>query len=137
VGSVPPPTAAPRRLVASIERGPCYGRCPVYTVRVFADGAVEFEGRQHVGTVGVATGKLSAAELVQLAAAFESRRFESLKAEYADPRTTDLPWVTVSNGRKTVRHYTGDESAPKALTELEAAIDRLVGTARWLAGPEQ
>jgi hypothetical protein len=133
-----PKLAAPagHTLIASLERSPCYGRCPAYTVRVFADGAVEFDGRQFVGTLGPSRGVLSAAQVAALQQAFATAQFDALKPAYRDTRTTDLPWVTVSNGSKSVHHYTGDESAPPALTELEATIDRLVGTSTWVLGPE-
>jgi hypothetical protein len=131
------PASAPHELLASLERTACYGRCPAYVVSVYADGVVEFDGRQFTATQGLAKATLTADELAAVRRALDASGFASFKAAYADTRTSDLPWATVQVGRKSVRHYTGDESAPPALTELERALDVLLGTSRWLAGPEQ
>src|SRR4051812_48338248 len=43
----------------SMERTPCYGTCPVYTILVSGDGAVSFDGRTHVLKTGKATARIS------------------------------------------------------------------------------
>ena len=36
----------------SLERTPCFGRCPSYKVALYGDGRVEWVGKANVGTVG-------------------------------------------------------------------------------------
>ena len=49
---------------------------------------------------------------------------------------TDMPSaftsLTVDGKTKTVRHYHGDFSAPKELTELEDKIDEIVNSNQWI-----
>jgi hypothetical protein len=130
-----PPSEAPR-LVASLERGACLGACPVYKVEAFDDGTVRFVGVRFVGHPGVSSGQLSPAQLADLRAVFARFDFDELKS-YENTQTSDMPWVTLSNGRKTVRHYLGDERAPASLTALEKELDQLMHTARWLADPDR
>lgn len=119
------------RLVASLERGPCYGTCPTYKVEAFDDGSLVFSGGRFVSQPGVFKASLSAAQLTEVKQLFEKYGFGNFK-NYQNTQTSDLPWVTVSNGTKTVRHYTGDESAPANLAALEGELDRVLNTAQWL-----
>ncbi len=125
--------AAPLPL-ASLSRGPCFGRCPEYQVEVFSDGRVRFEGRRHVATVGEAVGQLDAAQLSALEARFEAARFTDFAGRYERADTTDLPVVVLAYQGRAVRHALGDSSAPAALTQLEDDVDTLLGTARWVTG---
>jgi len=129
------PEEAPR-LVASLQRGPCLGVCPVYKVEAFDDGTVRFTGGRFVGHPGVSTGHLSPAQLADLRAVFARFNFDELKS-YENTQTSDLPWVTLSNGRKTLRHYQGDGRAPASLTALEKELDQLMHTAQWLGDPDR
>ncbi len=124
-------------LVASLERGPCYGRCPTYAVRVYADGSVEFVGHRFTAVLGAHTGHITPERLAALATAFEVAHFSSLKSEYVNATVTDLPYLTVSDGHKTVRHALGDEHAPAVLVTLEDAIDRAVNISQWVDGPTE
>ena len=46
----------------TLERGPCFGTCPVYTVTLSRSGAVRFEGRRFVADSGGSTGAARASE---------------------------------------------------------------------------
>jgi hypothetical protein len=126
-------TAQPHQLVASLERGACNGACPTYVVRVFADGAVEFEGRRFTATKGLASDHLTAAQLAQLHEAFRAAAFDSLAPSYRDPHVADQAVITVTHGAKTVAHSTGE--AQPALKALEDRLDEVLGTSRWVLGP--
>jgi Domain of unknown function (DUF6438) len=130
-------TPAAHTLVASLERGPCFGSCPAYAVRVYADGAVEFDGRRFTALTGHHTGSISAERLAELAAAFKAAAFSTLKPEYTHATVTDMPYLTISDGTKTVRHALGDEHAPASLVTLESAIDQAVTISQWVDGPTQ
>ena len=38
--------------VAAIEKSPCFGKCPVYTMQIFKDGKVLYEGRMNTKKLG-------------------------------------------------------------------------------------
>jgi hypothetical protein len=136
-----PPSGRPEPL-ATLERTRCFGTCPVYKVTIFRDGTVEYVGRQYVKVRGRATGHLSAEQLVQLRTLFQQSGYLQLGDSYERVDVTDQPSAYTSYspapGRtKTVRHYLGDRSAPRALTDVEEGIDRIVNIEQWIGTPEE
>lgn len=129
-----PPASGP--VVISLTRTPCYGFCPVYSVSITSGGEVTYIGRQFVNVVGEQHATIPSADVERLLARFDAMGFESLRDEYrAD--VTDLPSTTIvleRNGqRKSVLDYGGTGAGmPEAVRELEAEIDRVAGTARWV-----
>jgi hypothetical protein len=109
-----------------LERSACFGTCPVYSVTIFSDGRVQYEGKEFVKEKGARTGAISAREFSELATKVERIGFLKLQAAYRAP-VTDLPTttVTVTRGResKSVEDYFG---APQGLHDLEALIERTV-----------
>ena len=131
-----PGAAGASPVLLTLERTACYGRCPIYKVTVLRDGTVQWEGERFVKTTGKASAKLSAATMTGLAKAFARAGFFALQDKYERYDVTDNPSAIVSfddgTHKKTIRHYHGDTSAPKALYELEDRIDQLANTARWI-----
>jgi len=140
--NTPPPQGPSGRHepLATLERTPCFGFCPVYKVTIFRDGIVEYEGVRFVKTVGTATGRISARRLARVRALFERNGYFQFADSYQNYSVTDLPSAITSyspgGGRfKTVNHYLGDRSAPRALTEIEDGIDRIVDIEQWIGAP--
>lgn len=144
----PAPTSVsiPKDLLITLERGPCMGRCPQYTVVISADGKVEFDGKSDTNVTGKASGKISENDLKGLVAAFEKINYFDLKERYTDDAcpevATDMSSATTSlqlNGKqKTIFHYHGcetkdtHESYPPGLNLLENEIDEIAKTDRWV-----
>ena len=136
------PGDARRDVSITLERTPCYGTCPVYRLSITGNGAVSFEGRQHVQRPGVATGHISEEQVQALVSAFEEADFFALadRYEYGEPTcsryVTDHPSAvttyTIGGRSKTVRHDYGCRGAPQQLTKLEAQIDSVAGASRWI-----
>ncbi|MEP6849988.1 MAG: DUF6438 domain-containing protein, partial [Acidobacteriota bacterium] len=131
------PFSISKDLLITLERGPCFGRCPQYTVTISADGKIEFEGKTNTKVIGKASGKISENDLKELVTAFEKINYFDLKERYTDDAcpevATDMSSATTSfqsNGKqKTVFHYHGcvtkdtHESYPPGLNLLENKID--------------
>src|SRR6187551_2179748 len=47
-----PRTEGKGQLLVRLDRRPCYGRCPVYTLTVTDDGVVSYSGKEHVAVRG-------------------------------------------------------------------------------------
>lgn len=119
-----------------LARGACFGFCPVYTVTITGEGAVRYEGRNHVDAVGVRTATIPPADVARLVARFDEVGFDRLQDAYRS-QATDLPTFTISitrNGQtKTVVDYGGVSAGlPRAVRDLEDEIDRVAGTAQWV-----
>ncbi len=147
----PTPNAVPSDTLITLERGSCFGPCPIYKLAISADGVVVFEGKRYVKTTGLARGQISQESLRQLISEFEKIDYFSLSDNYGEvtvidksskvhcpESSTDRPSATTSirvNGRsKSVYHYYGCEGTGK-LTELkalESKIDEVADSQRWV-----
>jgi hypothetical protein len=132
----------PHTLLATLERGVCYGWCPVYKLEIYRDGDVEYHGEQFVKVKGDATTHLTPAQLANLEHAFADAHYFSLASTYTHEDATDAPTAITSfhdetSHAKHIEHYHGDDHAPHELTELEEAIDRIVGSERWIGTREE
>ena len=119
-----------------LNRTPCFGYCPDYTVTISGDGAVHYVGRRFVNVTGEQHAQISPAEVQALLARFDAIGFDDLQSEYR-AEVTDLPTTTITltrNGRtKSVLDYGGPGAGmPRAVRELQAEIDRVAGTSRWV-----
>jgi hypothetical protein len=135
------PSSAPA-VFASLERTMCYGHCPTYTVTVYADGSVDYEGRAQVAVVGHASAKLDAAGLRRLAAAFRAARFLERNERGEIPRPNEAVFSGCTDTSHTVLRFADHRvddahcrDGRNALDTLEDAFERIVGTARWVKGP--
>lgn len=150
-----PPTEFPLSDVAmTLERGPCFGFCPVYTVTVRGDGTVQYTGESHVATTGPQTGSVTQDEALALLNEFYRADFMALRPEYREETVaalgpdglvhvesrspTDMPTQTVTlqlgSWKKTVVDYW---AAPLGLKALEEAIDKAANTQQWVGTPGQ
>jgi len=139
-GSSPASAPEPKSdaaVLATLERGACYGICPIYKLTVFADGRLEFDGTRWVKAHGTHTATLSKAQVAALRQAFAKAHYLALDDRYVCAGITDQSTVTSSfapeaGHSKSVVHYRGCDKAPEALDALEAAIDRIAKTERWV-----
>ena len=130
--------------VITLERGACFGSCPVYKLSIFADGRVEFEGKEFVKRKGKARGQITKAALQSLVREFEKINYMKLDNEYVSEGPncpeywTDLPAAVTSldwkGKKKRIRHYHGCRGLAvlDQLTALEDKIDQVVNTKRWI-----
>ena len=126
----------------SLERRPCFGACPVYTVMVDGSGAVRFEGRRFVADSGTSTGSIPKARVDSLLVELESAGYFGIADRYGMGQAgcaryaTDLPTVVTQvrfHGRvKRVEHDHGCADAPGILDSLEHRIDEVAGVSRWV-----
>ena len=124
-----------------LERRPCYGTCPVYTVALFDDGTVQFDGVQHVAAQGRQTAHIDQRAVADLVARLDRAGFSALPDRFVagspscGDYANDAPTVIVTLRRgtvfKTVQHDRGCAAA-LSLNALEQAIDSVANTARWI-----
>ena len=128
--------------MVTLERGPCFGTCPVYRVSLSGNGRVQFVGTRFVSRLGTDSARVDPENVAGLVRSLETAGFFSLAEGYVPDASacgayrTDAPTVTISvqgSGHdKTVRHDHGCSGAPDQLTGFEHLIDSVAGTARWV-----
>lgn len=115
-----------------IQRGACYGRCPIYTFTVKSDGTFRYKGIKYVERIGDFTGTVDVAAFNRLAQFIMDSGYVDLADNYTTP-ITDGPTVhshVVANGKtKTISDYAN--SGPKSLEAVEQQIDNLLVSAKW------
>lgn len=136
--------AALEHVEISMQRLPCFGTCPVYSVSIRGDGTVTFTGEQHVMTRGTATRTIDVEDVASLLRRLEEGGYFSFADNYTMNAPacgmyhTDAPRaitvVRTAERTKRIEHDFGCSGAPAALRRLQDAIDRTAGTARWI-GP--
>ena len=135
--SAPPAGSGPVSI--ALERTPCFGMCPSYTVSIDGAGAVTYNGQRFVGVTGEQHGQASRADVQALLRAFDAVQFESLRDEYRG-HVTDLPSAIVTLTRdghtKRVVDYAGTSvGMPTAVRDIEQQIDRVANTQQWVRRP--
>jgi hypothetical protein len=132
--------SVPDDLVIKLERTPCFGPCPVYSVTIDATGNVTYDGVKFVRVEGRQSARISPSRVAALLEAAERIGFFGLQDQYRTIRNpdgtvtivSDLPttFVTITRGgrSKRVENYLG---APAGLKELEQQIDEAAGITRW------
>ncbi|GBE90828.1 DUF6174 domain-containing protein [Nostoc cycadae] len=126
--------------IITLQRTACFGACPIYTITIFPDGRVVYEGERFVKVVGKRTAKISPQAVRRLVAEFDKVNYFSLPSNYQGG-PTDLPSaitsLTLGRQQKTVNHYLGSPNAPQALTALENKIDAVVNSQRWIGSKNE
>lgn len=114
----------------TLERTPCFGTCPVYSVTLRRDGTATYVGKNYVERMGTYKGTVR--QFDRLAELLISRGYFGLKDKYA-VNWTDMATVKTSvvmNGkRKTISNY-GD-AGPVELWGIEMAIDAVADQIKW------
>ena len=128
----------PDALIQMRRAGCAFDKCPVYSVSIFGDGTVAYDGRLNVGVVGTRKGKISPDQLNQLISALDSMDFLDLPPEgcvCSDATGQQMVTLDYRPGsvQKTVIHDSGCWSAPPAMAMLEQSIDRTAGVEQWVA----
>jgi hypothetical protein len=134
--TTPTPNPPSSDVLITLERTPCYGFCPDYTLSINGAGDVTYSGRRFVNVVGAQRATIPVADVQALLARFDSIGFERLRDEYR-AQVTDLPTTTITlrrNGRtKSVLDYGGTGAGmPESVRALQDEIDRVANSARWV-----
>ena len=142
VAPSPDASGADARPVVSLERTPCFGRCPVYRVTISRSGLVRYEGKRFVADSGTDSARISSKAVTGLLSELEQGGYYGFDEKYVAGSAgcglyaTDLPSAitSVDDGKhsKRVEHDHGCSQAPQALAGLENKIDQVAGTARWI-----
>lgn len=107
-------------------RGACFGRCPMYTLKIDNSGQAEYEGRHFVDFLGTYRKKYRPEEVAAIFERANEYRIDTCKGNYY-VSIADLPgldYIITANGkRKDLRHA---GFGPRFLSNLGNKIDGIV-----------
>ncbi len=110
------------RLLAKIDRTPCYGKCPVFTIELFDDGTVKYNGVAFVDKKGTFTAQVTPEFMAQIQSKALSVKYLSFENKYpiAPVVIADLPitttFIRIGNEDKQI---TDNFDAPRDLIDFE------------------
>jgi hypothetical protein len=118
-----------------LRRTGCFGACPQYTVRVYADGRVFWTATGYVHTVGAVGATVAPQEARALIETIRTSGFWDLRDRYVR-QMSDLPSAitTLHVGAREKSVINHGSFAPPRLQELEIAIDVAANTHQWVHG---
>jgi len=132
----------PGDFVIAISQTPCFGTCPVYTVRVSADGELVYYGERFVEAEGDRTGEIEPAEveriwgLAQAAKIFELEEHYGVGNPACGPPIADMPGTTVAIRADERVHSVfrddGCEYRPEGWRALVSAVTELPEVQAWI-----
>ena len=126
------------KLLAKIERGPCYGACPVFSLTIYFDGTAVFHGTRNTEVTGQRVFPLTDDQLSGIRAAFTQKGFLIMNNNCCDcHEVAGAPSTVITyqgNGPfKQIEHYYGcDNWWGQKLTELEVLVLRITGVDKLL-----
>ncbi len=119
-------------LFASINKGFCFGTCPVYTMEIYKDGFVTYKGTRNVDLLGEYTTRISYAKMLEFVEQAKMINYMELNDVYDKEGVTDLPSITTSivlSGKtKTVKRRF---NFPNSILTYEKLFEELMKNADW------
>jgi hypothetical protein len=115
----------------SIERTPCFGKCPAYMITVQRDGSATYVGRSNAEREGTYTGKVDQTTMVKLFDKANAVGFFDMQDKYDGP-ITDIPSTIIrlnANGRDKKVH--GRYKTPPSFKPFAQFADSLLLPVTW------
>jgi hypothetical protein len=109
-----------------LEKTACYGPCPVYSVTIYGDGTVLYDGIQNVANIGKNIHQISKEDVDEIVELIYELNYFSLKDRYDANWTDDSTVITsvrINDDQKTVTNY--GHFGPDRLHKIEKKIDDL------------
>ena len=123
---------AARVTAISLERTPCFGSCPAYTVTLHRDGRATYTGKAHARRHGLYVARLQPWAFEQLARLLAGQGFFQLRPSYRAPVTCQASAIlSVHLGKRVVRVQDYGRAGPAALWGLQLAVDATAERLDW------
>lgn len=119
----------------TLERNMCMGTCPVYSLEIFGNGTVVYDGNRFVNVTGQQISNISQDRVRDLVEEFYKINYFSLNDKYDQVVITDQRTVTTSidtNGSYKSVFDNHGAIAPEGLRALEDKIDEITNSSKWI-----
>lgn len=121
----------PDSLFFRMERTPCFGQCPTYTVNIYASGWALMEGKQFFDYTGFYTTKFSESDLIQIEKLAMMNGYPKMENVYDAP-VTDLPSTTTIVQSENINHWVYNRmNSPDELRNFEREMETRIKDKQW------
>lgn len=121
------------QLRAAYTQGACFGRCPVYTLKLYANGLLTYEGQRFTDKPGTWSRLLTRTETADIIREFEEVNIEKYPTSFPS-RIPDLATKSVTFVRlidKQAFKTSWKEEAPAELEKLGSKMQSLASSTQW------
>lgn len=122
-------------LFVKMQRTACYGTCPQYTISIYANGLIQYNGKAFVDKINCFQTMLDQHLILEIQTQLKDVNFFSFKNEYLSP-ITDIPSVILEVYEKNYgRHVVIDRlNGPEELKNTHNLIDSIANSIKeWQA----
>lgn len=121
----------PDTLVFRIDRTPCFGQCPTYTVNIYQSGWALMEGKQFFDYEGFYTTKFTEEDLIQIERLAQKFGYDKMDHVYDAP-VTDLPSTTTIVNTESMNHWVYNRmNSPDELRTFEREMETMIKDKQW------
>ena len=117
--------------VIEMEKGPCFGRCPVFKLTIYDNGLASYEGERFTDRLGTYVKNVPSNSYKQLLQSFKEANLWQYKDIYRG-RVPDLQTVTIiyHEGAES-KSIKGKDGRPTVVMDLEALLDKIANEEGW------
>ncbi len=110
------------------SKGPCFGKCPIFTMTIYNTGLVKYNGRRYTSKNGKHEKTLDKKTYTDLVKSFRKNRFWRFDDTYGMD-LVDAPTTTISfSDEDKVKTIKGKSQFPEKLKELMIKLDTLANS---------
>lgn len=119
------------QVLASIERTPCFGSCPIYKATFFDNGEVKYVGKHFVENIGTYTTLIAVEDLDRIGEFAAEIGYFDMEDAYPTPISDFPTCITSVNIDGKQKSILNGENAPRDLIGFERFLDNLLKDREW------
>jgi hypothetical protein len=131
-----PPDVPLQQVHVGLQRTGCFGTCPSYSVHLYGDGRVVYEGSSFVDVTGEHVFRVPPDRIAKLVASLRAKGLWSLRESYQAPVTDNPGYVlTLEFGGQTheITDYVGHRAGmPRGVSQFEDEVDEAAYADAWI-----
>lgn len=121
----------------SMQRTPCFGTCPSYTLTILENGTATYVGGRFAAREGSYIGKVDAETMEKLWQMAETANFFSMNEKY-DGNATDLPSTIVRmHAKGKDKRVIARQGTPQSFRNFAESAEALLSTVEWTLASDQ
>ncbi len=118
-------------LLVAMEKSPCFGRCPVYSMKVYQNGVASYDGKQFSELEGLHVKRISNAALSELKSTLADANLFRFQDAYRS-RLPDLQSVKITYYTEDrYKSIIGKDGRPEPVLKIQELLEEIVENGGW------
>ncbi len=115
------------------KKTPCFGKCPVYEVKIYSDNSATWQGKMHVDRMGWHEARLTKVTVNDIKNKASEMGYLDFYDEYpVEHKVADLPsTITYIRYGDMIKSVKNTIEGPKSLKEFEAYLEEVINNLDW------